>query len=204
MKAQEHLARLGEIFTVRQAAISLNTDAKTATVYLDKWKGVGLVKPAGGRSGWWHNLALNPKGSWRASNIMEVFPSATLIGESVLHSAGITTQIPQRLNVAVSQRRTYPTLDGLEVVGKPQRWFVKHLQDIKQPDEATWNTYGMRSLTPAAALLDLYATPGAWHPDPDDLDIDDIREELEKSSQPMPAQLGALDVQSSAVRRRKP
>jgi hypothetical protein len=33
--------------------------------------------------------------------------------------------------------------------------------------------YGMRALSPALALADLYTDPDTWHPDPDDLDIPD-------------------------------
>lgn len=172
-KATEHLARLGEVFSVRHAALSLGVLPATASVYLDRWKAAGQVAIAGERTGWWHNLVKNPRGGWTGETILTVLPSATLIGESVLHSVSVITQIPQEITLAVQAKKSYPTFHGLYISGKPNRWFERWYDQLVSQEQCEWSTYGLKALTPEAALLDLYATEGAWHPDPDDLDVDD-------------------------------
>lgn len=97
------------------------------------------------------------------------YPSATLCGESVLHAAGWITQIPAQLSVAVLSRPSYVSLHGFDIRGRPLSWFRK-IHSLMDPSE-TKRIYGLRALTPALALADMYADPKAWHPNPDDLDI---------------------------------
>jgi hypothetical protein len=39
--------------------------------------------------------------------LKQIYPSAVVRGESILHSAGWITQISQRINIAVLESRTY-------------------------------------------------------------------------------------------------
>ena len=102
------------------------------------------------------------------------YPNALMVGESVLHAAGWITQIPSTLQVAVektSLRRSYKQHDGFTLLPRPLAWFARAHPHVLSPQKAKFNTYGLHTVPPDFALADLYATPGAWHPDADDLDI---------------------------------
>jgi hypothetical protein len=99
------------------------------------------------------------------------YPSAILIGESVLKAAGWITQIPARLTVAVLHRPTYASFHGFEIRGRPLTWFKAVYEVINAPTNE--RVYGMRVLPSPFALVDLYSDPRGWHPDPDDLEIPD-------------------------------
>jgi len=53
-----------------------------------------------------------------------IYPSAVVRGESILHSAGWITQIPQRINIAVLESRTYVDISGfvLSPINKDWHW----------------------------------------------------------------------------------
>ncbi|RWL23443.1 MAG: hypothetical protein EOR63_32150 [Mesorhizobium sp.] len=177
----ERLRELPEVFTLSAVASLGAMPKKTATVYLARWTAAGLVEASGPRSGVYFNLIKRPEvtGEMRLKALLSTYPSAVLIGESVLHNAGWTTQIPRKVSVAVIARRSYAQLNGFEVSGRPLSWFQKVHGALLKPEEAEFPTYGLRSLPPALALADLYGTKGAWHPDPDDLDMDD--EQMEEA-----------------------
>jgi hypothetical protein len=108
-------------------------------------------------------------GSLRAAAMLFEYPSAILCGKSVLHAAGWITQIPAELSVAVLARRSYVSLYGFDIRGRSLSWFRKvHAHAYPSTEK---RVYGLRALTPALALADLYSEANAWHPDPDDLDI---------------------------------
>jgi hypothetical protein len=110
---------------------------------------------------------------WQDTSDFDLFeyPSAILCGESVLHAAGWITQIPRQLSVAVLSRPSYVSLHGFDIRGRPLSWF-RRIHLLVDPSVEK-RVYGLRALTPAVALADLYGDPKAWHPDPDDLDIPD-------------------------------
>lgn len=175
MSGIDRLRRLPEVFTLSAMASVGSMSRKMATVYLSRWTAAGLVEASGPRSGVYFNLIRNPEisGEMRLKALLATYPSAILAGETVLHNAGWTTQIPRQTSVAVISRRSYAQLNGFEVSGRPRSWFMKVHPWLLKPEEAEFPTYGLRSLPPAFALADLYGTKGAWHPDPDDLDIED-------------------------------
>lgn len=144
---------------------------QAAAVCLHRWKRKDLIEPAGDRAGIYFNKLKcpQPDASLRVQALLFEYPSATLIGESVLHAAGWITQIPARLTVAVLRRPTYVSFRGFEIRGRPLAWLKTVHSVINAP--ASERVYGMRALPPAFALVDLYADPKGWHPDPDDLDI---------------------------------
>jgi len=105
-----------------------------------------------------------------------VYPDAVLRGESVLHNAGWTTQIPQRLNIAVLERRSYITINEATLAPKKQAWYNTVRPYLLRPtNRDNIATFGFPALPPALALADLYSKSGIkdWHPGPDDLDIED-------------------------------
>jgi hypothetical protein len=145
----------------------------TVLAYLTRWKAKAWVEQAGPRSGIYFNLLANPLAAseHRVGALLMAYPSAMLMGESVLHAAGWITQIPQQIHVAVEKRRSYVQLSGIALHPKPLDWFKTVA--VLQPTQAKFNTYGLRSLPPAWALADLWANPLAWHPDADDVEIPD-------------------------------
>lgn len=171
----ERLRELPEVFTLSAVASLGAMPKKTATVYLSRWSAASLVEASGPRSGVYFNLIKSPviSGEMRLKALLATYPSAILIGESVLHSAGWTTQVPRKTSVAVISRRSYVQLDGFEISGRPISWFKKVHGALLKPEDADFTTYGLRALPPAFALADLYGTKHAWHPDPDDLDVDE-------------------------------
>jgi hypothetical protein len=120
-------------------------------------------------------LVLNICALWKKQTTFPSLAYAGLCGESVLHAAGWITQIPAQLSVAVLSRPSYVSLHGFDIRGRTLSWF-RRIHPLLDPAPEK-RIYGLRALSPALALADLYADPGGWHPDPDDLHIPD--EELE-------------------------
>lgn len=164
------LRDLPEAFTFAGFCKLTRLSNEAAAVCLARWKGKGLIEPAGKRARLYFNkLKCNDVGELRIAALLFEYPSAILCGESVLHAAGWITQIPARLSVAVISRPSYVSLHGLDIHGRPLSWFKKvHFTVDPAPDR---RIYGLRALPAPLALADLYADPKGWHPDVDDLDI---------------------------------
>ncbi len=171
--AVERLKNLPEVFNINTLSRLMGMPKPTVLAYLSRWKAKAWVEQAGPRSGIYFNLLANPLAAdqHRVGALLMAYPSAMLMGESVLHAAGWITQIPQELHVAVEKRRSYVQLSGIALHPKPLDWF--QAVATVQAAQAKFNTYGLRSLPPAWALADLQADPLAWHPDADDLDMPD-------------------------------
>lgn len=171
--ALSRLRALPDVFSAADVARVTGLNDQSVRVSLARWGGRGLVQRAGLRSGIYYNLLRHetPNGEMRRQALLSVYPSAVLIGVSVLHAAGWITQIPQSLHVAVRSRRSYIQLAGFEIRGRSPSWF--RAVDVRALSQTRDATYGLRSLTPADALADLYGDSKAWHPDPDDLDLPD-------------------------------
>lgn len=172
----DRLARLPGVFSLATASRMLDMPRQQTLAYLARWRARKWVEPAGPRAGIYFNRIANTQAAdvHRTDALLMLYPSAVLIGESVLHAAGWTTQIPSTLQVAVektSARRSYKQLDGFTLHPRPLSWFAHAHAQVRSPQKAGFNTYGLPTLSPKFALADLYATPGAWHPDADDLDI---------------------------------
>jgi hypothetical protein len=182
------LRALPECFHVNALSRTLDVVKPTALLYLHRWKARGWVAQAGPRSGIYFNLTLNPAAAseHRMRALLMQYPSATLVGESVLHAAAWTTQVPQDIHIAVEARRSYAQHYGIQIHPRPLAWFKR--VKLLSPEQATFSTYGIRSLDPAWALADLYADSLAWHPDPDDLDLPyGSKRELARAQNAQPA-----------------
>lgn len=171
--ALSRLKNLPEVFNVNTLSRLMGMPKPTVLATLTRWKAKAWVEQAGPRSGIYFNLLANPQAAdeHRIDALRMAYPSAMVMGESVLHAAGWITQIPQQLHVAVEKRRSYVQLTGIALHPKPLSWFKT--VGILQPRQAKFNTYGLRTLPPAWALADLLADPVAWHPDADDVDVPD-------------------------------
>jgi hypothetical protein len=179
-----------------------------ASVYIARWQQQGFLAKAGPRTGLYFNLiksAGDITTAMRVEALRLAHPTAVLIGESVLHANAWITQVPQALSVAVLSARAPAQMEGFTLHHRPRRWYITEQPHLVKPQDADWSTYGLKAVPPARALIDLYRDPKAWHPDPDDLDLDasaqvGIREALQNSStEGLPEWLASL--QSKSVRR---
>ena len=170
--AFEILRAMPEAFDLSTFSRMADLERGIAKTYLSRWSKAGHVLAAGPRVGVYYNLVRAPDSpsSRSVDALRMVYPSAVLCGASVLHAAGWTTQIPSSLTVAVTSRDSVAAMDGFEIALRPRTWYAAMHADLFA--EKDFSTYGLRSLSPAAALADLYARPGQWHPDPDDLDVE--------------------------------
>ncbi|MGH9622881.1 MAG: hypothetical protein ACRD4G_00910 [Bryobacteraceae bacterium] len=192
--AIDRLRSLPEAFTFAAFRRLTGFSENAAAVCLHRWKQKDLIEPAGERARIYFNKLKNPQPdtALRIEALLYEYPSAILVGESVLHVAGWITQIPGQLAVAVLSRPTYVSFRGFDIRGRPLSWFNAVHADVSA--RGNDGVYGMRALPPALALVDLYGDPQAWHPDPDDLDVppDQAREVLSGSERlriPVPASL---------------
>ena len=169
--ALDRLRELPEAFTFSGFCKLNRFSNKVAAVCLRRWKERGLIEPAGDRARIYFNRLRTPEvdSALRVAALLFEYPSAVLCGESVLHAAGWITQIPAQMSVAVLSRPSYISLNGFDIRGRPLSWFRK-IHPLIDPSEGK-RVFGLRALTPALALADLYADAQGWHPDPDDLDI---------------------------------
>lgn len=123
----------------------------------------GFLRKAGPRSGIYYNLIAEP--DWRAhlhDAIVLRWPSAVLVGPSVLSGLGIQTQIPEQTWVAVMDSGSTASLDGVATVRRNRKWFAA--MNAQPHDDLP-----MRALTARQAIQD--ATQFGDVPfDPDDCD----------------------------------
>ncbi len=181
LSAFERLSDLPPVFSLNTLVRATGLPRASAKVLLTRWYAKNLVERAGPRAGIYFNRVLDRNGSTAhaVKALVMKYPSATLCGASVLHSAGWTAQIPSTLHVAVEARSSYAKIDGVTLFPRPVAWF-QFMQNHGAWDapagktaEAETTTYGLRALAPAWALSDLYADKSgrSWQPDADDLDV---------------------------------
>jgi hypothetical protein len=162
----QRLPQLPVVFsTADAAALFSDLDASGRRVMLNRWKELGLIRPAGPRSKLYYNLML--QSDWQAVlsiAVCRAYPSATLIGPNVLRRAGWTTQIARDLHVAVLKARTYARLDGVQIHPRSHTWY-------EEKGQFGISMEGLPSITAEQALWDsLEHRHEIWCPDPDDLD----------------------------------
>jgi hypothetical protein len=160
--AFERLRAWPAIFNVNQAARYLGTpDNDSASVYLARWKKRRMIQSTGPRSGVYFNLVADPHAAQDklVDALLLAFPSAVLIGASVLHSAGWTTQIPSKLQVAClgarDGRRSVPLWDEVAFFTRPKTWYGRLHSQISRDRSAGV----LPALSPAAALPMLTRVP---------------------------------------------
>lgn len=174
--ALQRLRALPDVFSLKALALTMDITPEAAAVYVHRWQRAGHIESAGPRSGWYFNLLRNPEAAalHRHEVVREIYPTALLRGESVLHAAGWTTQVPQHLAIAVlDDSARSAAINGIEITPRSRRWYGA----VRQW-RAAEPVYGIDALKPAAALADLFvprAGARQWHPDPDDLDRDAVQ-----------------------------
>ena len=173
----DRLQDLPEFFSLNTFTRHADTSRDSAKVMLSRWSAKNWIQPTGPRSGTYFNTLVYPKSpdTHKLTAILYEYPSAILIGESILHSAGWITQIPSELTIAVESRRSYSRLNGVALSGRTLSWYraMNGVGAIHKNGTNDINAYGLRFIDPAWALADMYLSEESWHPDPDDLDIPD-------------------------------
>ncbi len=160
---------LPAVFSLPILQARLGGDANKAAIYATRWHTRGLLERAGPRLGIYYNRVRDPQGleASRLQAARLVFPSSVLIGSTVLHDAGWSTQISQVREVAVLVRRSYPAVDGVVFHGRTRVWYGQVHDGIIRDGVVP-------ALKPAMALADAWADPELWHPDLDDLEAEDV------------------------------
>lgn len=175
--ALEKLRNMPEWFTDRMFMRVNRLSAETTRTTLSRMKSGGLIESAGERSGVYFNLFKNPDApnAHQVHALLSVYPSAVLVGESVLHNAGWITQIPSTITVAVLQRRSLQKLTGFSIQEKNVSWFKSMFPHFLSSDTANFTTYGLKAIPPEQALALLFQE-GMAGLDIDDVDIPDEKQ----------------------------
>jgi hypothetical protein len=162
------------VFTGGDLTVLLGWKSAICSSYLAQWRKAGLVKSLGGRSDVHMNLVRNRQANPEAA-LRRAYPQAVKVGVDVLREAGWTTQIAARIDVAVPTTSSLYTLPGFAITTRTAPWFqwVAPGTDKVQ--------HGIDRLQPAWALADMLARAqdrrvrNAWLPDPEDLDLQAVR-----------------------------
>lgn len=171
ISAVKRLLVLPDAFSLATCATLLGVTNGAARVMLARWTAANYVQPSGSRTGFYFNVLKNRNApdECLARAIKHIYPSAMVRGATVLHAAGKTTQVPHQIDVAVLGRADRAKTTGFSERAKPRRWYAT-LHGMWDKD----GLFGLPALQPEAALADLYATEGDWHPDVDDLEVDEL------------------------------
>jgi hypothetical protein len=177
--ALERLRNMPECFTDKTFMRLNRLSPETTRVTLSRMKSSNLIQSAGDRSGVYFNLLRNENAAneHMINALLFIYPTAVLVGESVLHNAGWITQIPASITVAVLRRKSLQKLNGFSIETRDLDWF-KSMNDLfLSADSADFTTYGLKSIPPEYALLEVFQQ-GGYGLDLDDVDIPDDKAEL--------------------------
>jgi hypothetical protein len=146
---------LSHVARILKLNIEHSRDVNKIHVYLDRWKKKGLIQSAGPRSGIYYNLLMQRDAAdeCRGEALLMLYPSAVMCGNSVLHADGWTTQIPDKLEVAVLKRPSYASLYHFDIQSRSRDWYVQFNDHIVK--QARWSLGGIPSMTPVAAFVDM-------------------------------------------------
>jgi len=172
----DRLRELPEVFTLGTASSMFGWDGKTASHYIARWKKQGFVSSLGERTSVHFNLFKNPEAAEERllDAVKFLFPGAVVTGASALHFAGVTTQIPRSIEIAIPTRPSYPKIPGIEITTRPRAWFSK-MKDHLVRDGI------LPRLSAEYALADDWQRDG-WRPDPDDIEWDEIQTDIARTA----------------------
>ena len=162
------LAEFGPTFQGAHAMQLFGWRPKTAAHYLWLWSKQGLVKPLGGKSDLFFNLAADPAAENRIeAAIRRVMPGAVVGPLNVLNESALTTQRPGTLQLLVRREDRRYSIAAAQVESRPPSWWVA-IDLAKGIDPGSEES--LARLRPGAALADSAVSPGGLAPD----DIDFI------------------------------
>lgn len=186
----DRLLKLPPVFSLhdltRHTYLGRGMSLDAAKKFLTRMQEKSYIAAAGARTAHYYNLLKDPYGARnRPLEVAELlYPEAIVIGINVLHAYGWVNQIPRTIDVAVNaSRRTLCKIDGIELRPRPRAWFAE-----QQSNDAVLrhgeSPFMIDSLTPRAALDDIYKVRDMWVPGHDDLFIPSDEEEgVERLSQ---------------------
>ena len=164
------LAELGPFFEGRHAMQVFDWSAKTAAHYLWLWAQQGLVKPLGGKSDVFFNLAADHAAENRIeAAIQRVMPGAVVGPLNVLNEAGLTTQRPGTLQLLVRPGERQFTIVAAQVESRTPTWWaaIDRASGVEPGSEDH-----LSRLSPGAAIADSALSPGGIAPD--DIDFEAV------------------------------
>jgi hypothetical protein len=166
--AIERLRALPPVFRGSDLSLRFGWSTHEAGEYLRRWKQRDLVKPTGPRAGVYFNLISETSApeTHLEEAIATLFPSAVVVGASVLHGAGWITQIPRQLDVAVLRRRTFPAVKGVVLHPRRMIWYRLVHSRLERTEGQ-----GVPRFDPAFALADALKYRDGWVPQPDDVEF---------------------------------
>lgn len=167
--ALDRLRELPPTFSLEQLVLLCDLDKRLAAKYASRWAEAGLIRMAGERTGFYANLVVAPQmrheNDWLVQALLNDYPTATIVGASVLNPAGWITQRSHQTQIAALAPARRARIEGFDVTPRSLGWYER-TAPFAEP-----GAWGMRALRPAMALADMYTQPRAWHPDEDDLEI---------------------------------
>jgi len=178
----EMLRDLPGVFSLRDVVIRHGLSEAAARQYCWRWGNAGMVTPVGPRIGVFYNLVVEPNKEYLLAAALEKalgIRPYVIVGHSALNDAGWTTQMPQRIELALLVTRethSYPMIDGVDILPRPLAWFQAMKPGI------AGQLHGIAILPPEHALVDTLRTrllhgnePNrGWRPGADDIDPFDI------------------------------
>lgn len=189
----DRLTALPEIFTGSDLTVLFGWKSVICSNYLAVWRKAGLIKSLGGRADVHMNLLrnrqINPEVALR-----RVFPRAVKVGVDLLREAGWTTQIPNRIDVAIPRTSSLYHLVDFAITTRTEKWFQCTAPGTEKVSQ------GIDRLNPAWALADMIARAGdnrvrhAFLLDPEDIDLQAVR-----SDQSITPALRALGLNADCV-----
>lgn len=172
ISAVARLRALPRVFSVNEVAQRADTTQLAARQMVLRWRKQGLITAVGPHLGLFYNLVLDPHSPETeiGTALQRLYPSAVLIGASVLHEAGLVTQIPSTLHVALSSRvGRAAQVSGVSFFMRPPGWYTATAPGRGGRNGGLHRVFGIPALQPAWALVDSFYGEAGWHPDPDDL-----------------------------------
>ncbi len=168
-RSTERLRALPPLFTSGDVTRLFRWSANTADRRIDLWRDYGMVESFG-RTGLHFNRVVDPRSPdhYADQALWRLFPSMWVGHATVLHEAGWTTQIPRDRHVYVMSRRSYPSVPGYVLHGRPKRWYDR-ARDQRDPETPVG---GIRRVRPVFALADVIGRDELAGLDPDDIETD--------------------------------
>lgn len=160
------------LFSVSDLAQRSGLTAQVARQTALRWRKQSLIEAVGPHLGLYYNKVKDPNSpdTYRARALQRIYPSAVLIGPSVLHEAGLVTQIPSTLHVAISSNILRPArVEGVTFFLRPPGWYKATAPGRMSRTGGMNRVFGLPALLPAWTLVDSFYGEAGWQPDPDDL-----------------------------------
>lgn len=167
ISSRTRLSQLPDWFSRQTASAVLEIENDKLSVYLNRWASSGLIQPLGKRTGMFLNLVVKPNPGWetKAQAIKFLYPEVIICGDSILNHEGWTTQRSSKIDLAILDRKTNVSIDGIRIHRRSAQWFNDVNQGILRQGP-------IPELKPEYVLADMVKR--GTQPDVDDIEFDEI------------------------------